>query len=68
MVANDVSNQEHENDEEKGTKHQALRYALEQRGSGEGAIVDTGKVFSGGEVGFEPGEKDGVVASVKRLQ
>lgn len=49
---------------EKGTKHQALRYALEQEGSGEGAVVDTDKLLPGGEVGFEPGEKDGVVASV----
>lgn len=61
MAGNDVCNWEHENDDEKGTKHQALGYALEQRGSGEGAVVDKDKLLSGGEVGFEPGEKDGVV-------
>lgn len=65
MAVNDVSNREHENDEEKGTKHRALRYSLEQRSSGEGAVVDMDKLLSGGEIGFEPGEKDGLVASVK---
>lgn len=53
----------HENYGEKGTNHQALGYALDQRGTGGGAVVDTDKLLSGGEVGHEPAEKDGVVAS-----
>ena len=56
MVAYDTAKAQHVQDEEKWTTHRTLGDTLEQRSSGEGAVVYVDKLLSVCEIRFEPGE------------
>ena len=56
IAAEDLSRWEHVEDEEKGTKHRTLGYAMGDRNYSRFAVVTLNELMSVSEVGLGPGE------------